>query len=356
MSSRTIYADNENIMRVGRTFYKEGILWCGLSGSGIKFITESENVSIHFWGDSSTTGTETEGKARVAVYSDEVRMADFMMDEPEKEVELALDGKDKHEIRIVKLSECAMSMIGIGSIELSEGEIIKPEEKNFKIEFVGDSITCGYGADMEDPLVPFRTDTEDCTKAYAMKTARKLDADYSLVSYSGFGIISGYTNDDKKLLTHLVPPLYEKCGFSHAQMKDGGRIQDVDWDFESFRPQLVVVNLGTNDFSYTGNNKERLDDYVENYVSFLKVIKKHNPSAKILLTLGLMDAVSFENVERAAENYKKETGDEEVYTCEIRHMLPEDGLTSDYHPTQLSHEKASDMVVQKIKTMFKMQI
>ncbi len=354
MSSRKIYADNENVMRVGRTFYSNGILWCGLSGSGIKFITEAENVSIHFWGDSSIAGTETEGKARVAVYSDEVRMADFMMDEPEKEIKLVLDGKGRHEIRVVKLSECAMSMIGIGSIVISGGEIIKPEEKSFKIEFVGDSITCGYGADMEDPSVPFRTDTEDCTKAYAMKTARKLDADYSLVSYSGFGIISGYTNDDRKLLTHLVPPLYEKCGFSHACMRDGTKIQDAEWNFESFRPQLVVVNLGTNDFSYTGNIRDRLDDYVDNYVSFLKVIRKHNSAAKILLTLGLMDAVSFDNVERVAEIYKKETGDEEVYTCEIRHMLPEDGLTSDYHPTQLSHEKASDTVAQKIRTMFGM--
>lgn len=354
MSDRLIYADNENITRVGRTFFKDGVLWCGLSGSGIKFETEAAGISINFLGDSSTTGTETEGKARVAVYLDGVRKADFVMEEPEKKTEFVFDRNDRHEIRIVKLSECAMSMIGIGGIEVSDGEIYKTKEKNFKIEFVGDSITCGYGADMEDPLVPFKTCTEDCTKAYAIKTAQKLDAEYSLVSYSGFGIISGYTNDDKKLLTHLVPPLYEKCGFSHAQMRDGGKLQDIEWDFESFKPQLVVVNLGTNDFSYTGSNKERLDDYVENYVSFIKVIRKHNPSAKILLTLGLMDAISFDNVERTAETYKKETGDCEVYTCEIKHMLPEDGLTSDYHPTKLSHEKASDTVTAKIKTMFNM--
>ena len=52
------------------------------------------------------------------------------------------------------------------------------------IEFIGDSITCGYGVDDEVAEHHFATGTEDTTRAYALRTARKLGVDYSLVSLS----------------------------------------------------------------------------------------------------------------------------------------------------------------------------
>lgn len=61
-----------------------------------------------------------------------------------------------------------------------------------------DSITCGYGVDDEDRSHQFSTKTEDATKAYAYKTAQLLNADYSLVSYSGHGVVLGYTTREKR--------------------------------------------------------------------------------------------------------------------------------------------------------------
>lgn len=49
------------------------------------------------------------------------------------------------------------------------------------MEFIGDSITCGYGVDDPDKEHHFKTATEDVTKAYAYKTALALNADYSMV-------------------------------------------------------------------------------------------------------------------------------------------------------------------------------
>lgn len=110
----------------------------------------------------------------MAVYVNGERTQDFMMDEREKDVVLfESESEETAEIKIVKLSECAMSNIGIRNLELNGGSIAPTEEKEHKIEFIGDSITCGYGVDDEDPTHSFSTATEDCTKAYAYKTARE---------------------------------------------------------------------------------------------------------------------------------------------------------------------------------------
>ena len=101
------------------------------------------------------------------------------------------------------------------SNSVNENGIVTPgKEREFKIEFVGDSITCGYGVD--DPVKEhhFKTSTEDATKTYAFKTAQALNADWSFVSVSGWGIISGYTGDAKKNANSVIPRVYDKLGFS----------------------------------------------------------------------------------------------------------------------------------------------
>ena len=62
----------------------------------------------------------------------------------------------------------------------AEGSAETLPEKPLKIEVIGDSITCGYGVDDEDENHQFTTATEDVTKAYAYKTAKALDAEYSI--------------------------------------------------------------------------------------------------------------------------------------------------------------------------------
>jgi lysophospholipase L1-like esterase len=355
---RKFKCTDKKITRIGRTLLSEETLWCGLSGSGILFATDSTDIEITFIGDSSTRGDVTEGIARTAVYADGVRVLDFLMDKPKLTQRVSgLESGKRHVIQVIKISECAMSMIGIGEISINEGsDIFKEKQPDFKIEFVGDSITCGYGVDMEDCLVPFRTDTEDCTKAYAFRTAAKLGAALSLVSYSGFGIISGYTEEDLPLVNELVPPLYEKTGFCYAVTDKGEKLQDNAWDFAAYVPDLVVVNLGTNDASYCKDIPERLESFSHMYTEFLKVIHKNNPNARLLLTLGLMSALSFDAVKKAAADFTKETGFKDIYTLELELQKPEDGLVSDYHPTCISHEKAACALTEKIREIFQISL
>lgn len=341
----------DNVKLIGRTLFYEEVCWCGLSGSGIAFSFTGTEASITFQGDDTTAGNCTEGKARAAVYVNGVRTADFMMEEPEKTVKIFSGEKPEYaEITVVKLSECPMAVIGIKSIEVQAVDGIHPlPEADRKIEFIGDSITCGFGVDLEEPDTAFQTDTEDVTRAYAYRTARKLGADYSMVSYSGYGVLSGYTEGEVPMTSQLVPTFYEKAGFSFGHPYGNVKLQDYAWNFEVYQPQLVVVNLGTNDDSFCRDHADRQEDFTQKYVEFLGMIRKDNPDAAILCTVGIMGGRIYPAVEKAAELFGKQTGDKRIYARKLSEQLEEDGLVSCGHPTAVTHEKAAEQLTGYIR-------
>lgn len=254
-------------------------------------------------------------------------------------------------VRIIKLSETAMSTCGVKAITVNAASIQPTPFSDRYIEFIGDSITCGYGVD--DPVAGhhFSTATEDVTKAYAYKTAQALGADHSMVAISGYGIISGYTADSKnKAATQILPTYYTKLGFSCGtyQKKIAAAIQ---WDFTLRQPDLIVVNLGTNDDSYTLNNRERQKEFAAAYTEFLKTIRSHNPDAKILCTLGVMTDRLYPWLEKAVKDYTAETGDSNIACMRFDVQNPADGYAEDWHPTVATHDKAAQRLTETIREM-----
>ncbi len=345
----------ENVKLLGRTYMIDDTLWLSLSGSGVDFSYTGKKLSMTVVGDGASTisGNDT-NYARLAVYVDGERVIDDMINSPEKSYTIFESDKEKTvSVQIIKLSETAMSTLGIKPLELGEGGKLAPApEKTHKIEFIGDSITCGYGVDDEDPNHNFSTATEDVTKAYAYKTAQKLNADYSMFSTSGYGIISGYTSNDEKVTQQTIPQYYESMGFSWNSFNNTLRPQDAEWDFSKYQPDLVVINLGTNDDSYCKSNGERQEEYSSAYVEFLKKVRKNNPTAHIICSVGIMGTRIYPAVEMAVYSYTKETGDENITAFKFEQQDGEnDGLAADWHPTEATHEKASDKLVEYIRTV-----
>ncbi len=351
MNTETTYkATAENVKLLGRTYFNEDKLYCALSGSGAEFSFTGTKCTVNVNGDSNAmNASAADNQARVGIYVNGERVIDDMVDNLRESYDVfESDTPQDVTVSIVKLSESPMSTISIGDIKVT-GSVIKPTpDKDIFIEFVGDSITCGYGAD--DPVKEnhFSTKTEDVTKAYAYKTAQALDADYSMVSFSGYGIISGYTNNDKKVSNQTVPQYYTKLGFSWSP--NGSFVPaNIDWDFSGRQPDVVVVNLGTNDDSYTKTESERQEEYAAEYVNFIKTIREKNPDAKILCTLGVMGDRLFEYVQKAADDYTAETGDKNVYTMKFDVQSPDDGYSADWHPSITTHDKAAAKLSEEIK-------
>lgn len=353
MNTETVYkATAENVKLLGRTYFNEDKLYCALSGTGAEFSFTGTKCTVDISGDSTAmNASAADNQARVGIYVNGERVIDDMVDNLRESYDVfSSDTPQDVTVSIVKLSESPMSTLAIDNIKVT-GSVIKPTpDKDVLIEFVGDSITCGYGSD--DPVKEnhFSTKTEDVTKAYAYKTAKNLDADYSLVSFSGYGIISGYSDGNKKVSNQTVPPYYTKLGFSWSP--NGSFVPaNIDWDFTKRQPDIIVINLGTNDDSYTKTEKDRQEEYAAEYVNFLKTIREKNPDAKILCTLGVMGDRLFEYVQKAADDYSAETGDKNVYTMKFDVQSPADGYSADWHPSVTTHDKAAAKLSEEIKKL-----
>lgn len=346
------YTPSEDILKVlGRATFTEDTLWMVHSGSGAEFQFVGTKAVITFQGDSSAY-TGSGNQTHVGVWVNGECVADFMMDKKEKSVTVfESDSRQDCTITVVKLSESPSSTVGIKLIEAeSEADIAPTPMKEHYIEFIGDSITCGYGVEDENKDHHFSTETENAAKTYAYKTAQALDADYSLVSFSGYGIISGYSGDGQKNGEQVLPKYYDKLGFSYGNYM--GQIPfDADWDFAKRQPDLIVINLGTNDESYTGTDQARRDEFAEGYVAFLKQVREKNPNAMIFATLGIMGDGLYPSVQAAVEQYQAETGDNKVHAMRFTPQSMSDGIAADWHPSEKTHTKAAEKLTKEIRTV-----
>ena len=180
-------ANDTNVKILGRTFYNNDVLWMGYSNTGAEFEITAHELEVTIVSD--TGAARDKGSAsRIVIFVDGQRTIDEMLLEKEHTYCVFSYKGDAHthKVRVIKVSEATSSWAGIKNIKTDSKGTIKPlPKKELKIEFIGDSITCGYGIDDLDRNHHFATSTEDSSKTYAYKTAEMLDADYSMVSISG---------------------------------------------------------------------------------------------------------------------------------------------------------------------------
>ena len=351
-TERQFTANEDTVKLLGRTYFDGGKLYCALSGTGAEFTFTGTKCTVTVDGDSNSgNASMADNQARVGIYVNGERVIDDMVDNTQEVYDvIESDTAQEVTVSVVKLSESPMSTIAISGITVTGTEIKPTANKDLFIEFIGDSITCGYGVDDPDANSHFVTATEDVTKAYAYKTAQALGADYSMVSFSGYGIITGYTTNDVKVLTQRVPKLYTKLGYSWAS-NGSFTPANLEWDFSKRQPDIVVVNLGTNDDSYTKTDPERQEEYKNAYVEFLKLIREKNPDARILCTLGIMTDRLFDYVQLAVDDYTKETGDTNISAMKFDVQSAADGYAADWHPSPATHDKAAEKLAAEIKSL-----
>lgn len=349
LKNQEFLADSTNVKVIGRTYFYKDALWFALSGAGAEFEFTGTKAEITMVGDYMTKSND---RARFAIYVNDKLVVDTMLSEEEKTYTVfESEEEETADVKIIKLSESANSTIGIKSINVISRDGIHPvKEKSHKIEFIGDSITCGYGVDAKNQGESFKTDTEDFSKTYAYKTAKALDADYSAVPFSGYGIISGYTSGAKNK-EQLVSKYYEKVAFSYGRFDNTVDPASISWNFNNFKPDIIVINLGTNDSSYCKEDKDKQKEFIDGYVEFLKQVRSNNPKAKILCTLGTMGDSLYPAVMRASMIYSMRYCDKNVYAMKFDVQDMNDGLGADWHPSDLTHTKAATKLTNKIKEL-----
>ena len=343
----TFLATEENVKIIGRTYNHEDETWIVHGGAAVEFYAVGNTVELFLVGDDSVY-EQPDFRPRYAIYVDDKMVIDTTMSNLEFTVQFKIsnDENAKSKIKVMMLSEAQNGGIGIKAIKINSCQdnrkIWPVEKKRYSIEFIGDSITNAYGVDAPDQSHPFKTTTENFSKSYAYLASEILDADYSSVSYSGHGIVSGYSGGDK-WADGLVPLYYEKIS---KNTKYPG-----DWDFENHKYDVVLINLGTNDANYVNADREtRKDEFVQEYVNFLKTVRAKNPSAFILCTLGTLNPKDmYPLVEEAVKLF----GDERTSVFQSPTQDMNDGLGADWHPSKITHQKLSKLVAEKIAEVLK---
>ena len=140
--------------------------------------------------------------------------------------------------------------------------------KDFYIEFVGDSLTAAYG-NIGKPGAsdPGSALWQDGTQSYAFLACEELDVDYSIAACSGVGIDKGWTQ-------FSVKGFYAKESFYRGL---------TSTFFNPRTPDIVVINLGTNDYDcgssesgFKTKMKELIEYVRESYVEDVTIIWAYN--------------------------------------------------------------------------------
>lgn len=351
LSDRSFSTTEEYVKTQGRTYYYDDCTWLIQSASAVEFSFVGTKGSVIVHGDQNAEEDwATNNLVRLGIFVNGEIVVDELVDKSEAEYTfLDTDTEIEAQVKIVKLSDPAQSVVGINKINVTSKGDIKPlPEKALKIEFIGDSITCGIGVD--DPHVDGVYCTASCnaSKTFAYKVASMFDADYSFFAYSGYGCLSGYRGSDTPDIKNTIPPIYATYGASSGKIAGELKPVDIEYDFSSWQPDLVVINLGTNDNNYTKYDTDKKAAFSESYYEFLKVIKSKYPNAKVLCVLGLAGANLYSPIKTAANKYNEETGTEDVNYLKLSPIQEGDGLGVQSHPLEISHERAAGEIRDKL--------
>ena len=200
-----------------------------------------------------------------------------------------------------------------------------------RIEFIGNSITCGYGNESIEKTDPFEYETENHYYTYAQQTCRNLNAVAHVVARSGIGVYRSYGGPKTGTPENVMTTEYE-----YTNLYD----RSERWDFSRYTPQVVCVNLGTNDLS-TNNYDVKL--LKQAYKKFLKQVRQHNPQAKIVYLCGSMLGgkeleIARKTLDEVVEEAKKE-GDQEVYRFDFTPQNGDIHYGASWHPSLWQHQK-----------------
>lgn len=190
--------------------------------------------------------------------------------------------QSSHTVVLHKRSEAIFGSIFLGNIT-TDGTLGLNVAPARKIEIIGDSITVGYGLDGTYPCTNTAA-VEDNPLTYGALAADALGADYSVVAWSGKGLTRNFATGSPDT-SPLMPELYTRYGANDA---------DDSYTFPAVStPDVVIINLGTNDFSYlsyttTGQSYDARAPlnpatYTASMVSFIQSIQTHYPNAHFFL-------------------------------------------------------------------------
>ncbi|WP_373727664.1 SGNH/GDSL hydrolase family protein [Bacteroides heparinolyticus] len=245
-----------------------------------------------------------------------------------------------HSLRIQKRTEGEFGRTTIHHFLLSPFAILQaePATRTRYIEFIGNSLTCGYGVEGKDRNELFRLETENCDLSFATIVARYFDADYTLIAHSGRGVVRNYGDSVRVSAVTM----------KDRMLRTFDESSDFLWDFKGYRPDLVIINLGTNDFSVEPHPYK--SEFVKAYTQILRQLRHYYGNVPVLC---LYSCTISAPVYSYYEAVLSEMNDKQIYLLPLQKDLLDD--TSDlgavWHPNYSGHRKMAMSLIPYISTL-----
>ncbi len=254
----------------------------------------------------------------------------------------------------------------ITGLEYAGGEFLPLPEPAYRLEFVGDSITSGEGAigavQEEDWVGAFFS----AENHYARMTADALGAECRCLSQSGWGIAANWENNPNQI---MQPYYTQVCGVAQGGRNAAFGAQQPN-DFEAWKPDAVIFNLGTNDDGAFNNppwvdpetgreyqlrklsngefhpaDAQKVADGVQ---SFLTLAREKNPQAVLVWCIGMLGNRILPVLRQGVEQYRKASGDERAYLLELPAATAET-IGARQHPGVENHRQAAKVLTKFLK-------
>jgi lysophospholipase L1-like esterase len=272
------FAD-KHISYEGRIDYKNNAAILMWPGTYIKINFKGTGISGTF------KDADTSNYYNVIIDNDSIYKIQF--DTSKKTFVLAFNlSYGKHSLQLFKRTEWDKGKTFFYGFEFNgKNKLLKPSKlPKRKIEFFGNSITCGYAINdaVHDSPTGYYENNYD---AYAAITARHFNTQYYCTSKSGIGIMVSW-------FPLIMPEMYDRLDPTNSTSK---------WDFSKYTPDVVVINLLQNDswiinmpnneqFKNRFGTKPPDENYIVNaYKNFVQTIRTKYPETQIICMLGNMD-------------------------------------------------------------------
>lgn len=376
MKSRNKFGMKRNGGKM-KTIEKENLIWCGryldhneiryfdYSASGFCFVMKGKRAETVILSDPDSWDEANKGVLGIFVTEGSDTGIAAIPEEPTARI--TLSKRENHivlfdspvektvTVSVMKFSEAAFGYAGFKSLELEGDLLSSPEspatESQLKLEFIGDSITCGYGIEGVWEKDTFTTQQERPDKAYAFLTAKALGAQVQLCSWSGIGLISNYVDPETIMLPDTHWLMQANWPYTDKSLSLRLGIEPEVWDGAGYEPDIVVIHLGTNDISWVRGMEERRLEYTAQLRQLIEAVHRRSPRAKICCCLGIMGEQLNASVEEAVNLFKKDFPNVAAKAVLFTQQLEEDGIAADWHPSAVTHKKAAELLAEALRTL-----
>lgn len=261
-----------------------------------------------------------------------------------------------HTVVLRRRSETALGTVSINTVT-TDGSFVAETPLKRQIEIIGDSISVGYGLDGTNPCTNNAAVTDN-PRTYGAVAATTLNADYHVLAWSGKGLIRNIATGSVDT-SPLIPELYTRYGANDASNS---------YPFPStWSPSAVVINLGTNDWSYlaytsTGESyaaRPALSNaaFTDGLVAFVAQIQKRYPAAKFFLLNSPMLGDGWPAGQAQKTNQTKAVTDAVARLGGKAQLVdwPSQGsdVGCDYHPNAATHASGGKLLSDAIKKTLK---